>query len=115
MNKVDLEILKELRKAGYNMHVTQLSTRASISIAELAKSITKLQDAQIVGRDGGKIFVTDAGREWLKHNQSLFTFSGEKTWRMVPEIFKGRTIQAYEPYVPSIRRLRQKFFGVGKQ
>lgn len=112
-SKVELELLRNAFKSSQGVSVGSITSKLGISIKDASIAFRSLRKVGFVREQGGALFITRKGRVWTMAHQNLFAFTGEATWRKVPEEFWADRMQPFEPYAPRISKLSKAHFGLG--
>lgn len=113
LSPTELEILSRAFKRSEGIAIWSLVGRLGIPVRNVATAFRTLQRLGFLIEENDLLRITSKGRGWVMQNQSIFAFSGEKKWRLVPDSFESDSIKAFEPYAPRIRRLDKRTFPVG--
>ena len=108
--RIELIFLLELYKRRNGGEVWQIVNRLGVSLSDAAVAFRNLTERGLVSKAADTVCLTSLGRSWVVSNQNEFAFSGEKSWRKVPEIFEVDMIPPFQPYVPRLSRLDRNFF-----
>ncbi|MFY0661348.1 MAG: hypothetical protein JXR15_12710 [Shimia sp.] len=113
LSSLELTVLDQARRQEGGVTVSMLTLKVGVSIKEISRAIRNLSKLNLITAKGVSLHLTKAGRLWIQDNQNMFAFRGRKTWREVPERFKGSKISPFEPYAPRVSKLSRRDFGVG--
>lgn len=100
IDKVDRLMLLMLRTRPQGVAASAASLRVGVPMRSIVKSFRKLRRLKLVRERDAMLFLTKQGRKWILENQSEFAFSGEKSWRRVPEDFLRPPLRPFTPYAP---------------
>lgn len=100
IDKVDRLMLLMLRTRPQGVAASAASLRVGVPMRSIVKSFRKLRRMKLVREREAMLFLTKQGRKWILENQSDFAFSGEKSWRQVPEDFLRPPLRPFTPYAP---------------
>jgi hypothetical protein len=97
----DTIILRHLLSvnAGEYVAIYDLHSIYRLSPAQLSRSIRKLSENQIIEVHEDSLRLRSTAVEWLIKNRRLF-YSTIKSWKEIPEEFKGSQINSNEIYLP---------------
>lgn len=93
--------------------VAQITLSLGISVSDVSSAFKKLRNRGFLTIKGSTLVLTSKGRGWIMANQRMFAFSGEKSWRSVPERFESSKIEPYQPYAPRVSKLSKGTFPIG--
>lgn len=112
IENVDVLMLSMLRKRPHGVAASAASLRVGVPMRSIVKSFRKLRKMKLVRERDSVLYLTKFGRQWILDNQSHFAFSGEKTWRLVPEEFRQPQQRPYTPYAPLRSKMPRRAFRV---
>ncbi|SDX68812.1 hypothetical protein SAMN04488041_1125 [Sulfitobacter pontiacus] len=113
LSSLELRILDQARRGEGGVTISSLTLKFGVSIKDLSRATRNLTKFNLIAAKGVSLHLTKAGLSWIQANQEMFAFRGKKTWREVPERFKGSKISPFEPYAPRVSKLSQRYFGIG--
>lgn len=112
IDKVDRLMLLMLRTRPQGVAASAASLRVGVPMRSIVKSFRKLRRLKLVREREAMLFLTKQGRKWILENQSDFAFSGEKSWRRVPEHFLRPQLRPFTPYAPLRNKMPKTPFKV---
>ena len=96
----DIELLKWLYSKD-KIEFYFFHEKYRLSPAQLARSLKKFFDLELIEIDNVLIILTQKGREWIFHNRlKLFLSKKSKYWKNIPEEMKQDTLAINELYLP---------------
>lgn len=105
LSKVEIILMQRALKATDGIFVGGITSQLGISVRDAADAFRSLRTQGFLEFDNSVLRLTPEGRKWIFENQKLFVFSGQKTWREVPEEFKSNVIRPFEPYAPRLSKI----------
>lgn len=105
LSKVEIILMQRAFKAPDGIFIGGITSSLGISVRDAADAFRNLRGHGFLEVDNSVLKLTSQGRKWIFDNQNLFAFSGEKSWREVPEDFKSNVIGPFEPYAPRLSKI----------
>lgn len=112
LSKVEVVLLKRALRSPDGIFVGGITAKMGISMSDAVAAFRSLRRHGFLKQRGASLHLTSRGRGWIMENQSLFAFTGEKNWRLVPDRFKSNRIRPFEPYAPRTSKLSRTAFDV---
>jgi hypothetical protein len=113
LSRIKITLLKRALKSTDGIFVGEITAKMGISIKDAVAAFRTLRRLGFLKQQSSALRLTSKGRSWIMENQNMFAFTGEKTWRRVPDHYRSNTIRPVEPYAPRLTKLSKKAFGVG--
>lgn len=106
----DIEFVKELfERKRVNLYI--FHEKYLLSPAQLARTITKFKEAEIVEIINEDIFLTHKGEDWIVCNRkALFLKEKNKYWKEIPPEMRQESIGINEFYKPNRNKIDIELF-----
>jgi hypothetical protein len=105
------EFLRDLFAQPEGMDLYVFHEKYQLTPGQLLTLVEYFEKQLFVERQEYKVQLTPSGRAWVLLNRGkLFLQKRKKTWKEMPEFFRGRKIEPAEPYIPKRKNLNLKFF-----
>lgn len=114
LTPVDLMLLRECLSKFEGLSIGSITSTLGVAIKDAVESFRRLSQLELLSQKEGMIVLTENGRNWVNANQRLFAFTGERSWRSVPDEYRGNQISAFSPYVPRLSKIPRSFFDANK-
>jgi hypothetical protein len=113
LTKVELVLMERALRSPDGIFVAQVTLSLGISVRDASSAFKNLRNRGFLTIKGSTLHLTSKGRGWIMANQRMFAFSGEKSWRIVPERFEASQINPFDPYAPRVSKLSNRSFPIG--
>jgi hypothetical protein len=107
-------LLRECLSKFEGLSIGSITSTLGVAIKDAVESFRRLSQLELLSQKEGMIVLTENGRNWVNANQRLFAFTGERSWRSVPDEYRGNQISAFSPYVPRLSKIPRSFFAANK-
>jgi len=108
----EILVIKELFESNLPLGPYHFHSKFLMSPGQIASSIRKLSELQIIETDHAGLKLTSTGRS-LIYKQRMVIFSAERSleWKKVPSrMEREKTLSINTPYMPNRRYLEWGFF-----
>lgn len=106
----DIEFLKELLYHD-KVEIYLFHEKYKLSPAQLARTINKFMNQELIIFSNHTISLTEKGRNWIFENRRvLFIKEKKKYWKEIPEAMKQEKIAINELYKPNRRKIDKELF-----
>lgn len=106
----DIEFIKELYDSK-KVHLYFFHEKYLLSPAQLARTINKFIEEEIVELNNEVVSLTPKGEEWIICNRkTLFLNEKDKYWKEIPSEMRQKTIGIKDLYKPNRNKIDKELF-----
>lgn len=110
LSGIERLILRDLFTAS-KLDAYTFYRRYKLAPVQLFSAVNSLAREKLLTVEGNAICITSNGREYVSLTDTSILEGETRPWRTVPESCKGASIDPWQPYIPSTKRLDKCFWG----